>query len=203
MSRTVVFEVVYPHPPERVWRALTDRDALSEWLLPNNFEPRLGHKFQFWSPPGPGSHGVIECEVVELDEPRRLSYTWQSEPDQLPTLVTWTLEPTNGGTRLRLEHEVWGGQVALALGAMPASSWDWVLRVRLPEILTRLTETRQPRARRRLVPGSLYPMWVSDRPGEGGQPETLLRLRALPLRGGTPEAREAAGPCTQDAKARR
>ena len=157
MSRTVVLEVVYPHPPERVWRALTDRDALAEWLLPNNFEPRRGHRFQFWSPPRPGSRGVIECEVVELDEPRRLSYTWQSEPDQPPTLVTWTLEPTKGGTRVRLEHELRTGLYALAPGAMPAIDWEWALRAQLPESLTRLSEGWQTWARETIVPGSVYP----------------------------------------------
>ena len=203
MRRTVVLEVVYPHPPERVWRALTDRDALAEWLLPNNFEPRRGHRFQFWSPPRPGSPGVIECEVVELDEPRRLSYTWQSDLDKAPTLVTWTLEPTKRGTRVRLEHELRTGLYALALGAMPAIDWDRVLQVQLPEILTRLSAAWQTWARETIVPGSVYPTWVSDRAGEKGQPEILLQLMVLPLRGGTLEACGAIGPCMKDAKARR
>ncbi len=75
MSRTLRFEVLYPHPPERVWRALTDRRMLAEWLMPNDFEPRLGHRFTFRTDPAPGFDGTVRCQVIELDEPRRLSYT--------------------------------------------------------------------------------------------------------------------------------
>ena len=44
MKRDLRFEATYPHPPERVWRALTDPKALAEWLMENDFEPRLGHQ---------------------------------------------------------------------------------------------------------------------------------------------------------------
>jgi uncharacterized protein YndB with AHSA1/START domain len=47
MNRDLRFEVTYPHPPEKVWRALTDPQAIAQWLMKNNFEARVGHKFQF------------------------------------------------------------------------------------------------------------------------------------------------------------
>jgi uncharacterized protein YndB with AHSA1/START domain len=50
----VVIELQYPCPPERVWRALTDSAALTDWLMPNDFVPKLGRKFQFRSKPMPG-----------------------------------------------------------------------------------------------------------------------------------------------------
>ena len=105
--------------------------------------------------------------------------------------------------RARLEHELRTGLYALAPGAMPAIDWDWALQIRLPESLTRLSAAWQTWARETIVPGSVYPTWVSDRAGEKGQPETLLQLMVLPLRGGTPEACGAIGPCMKDAKARR
>ena len=77
MKRDLAFEVVYPHPVERVWRALTDRAALAEWPMANDFEPRVGHRFQFRTRPAPGFDGIVRCEVVTLEEPRRLAYTWQ------------------------------------------------------------------------------------------------------------------------------
>lgn len=52
-------------PPERVWRALTDPDELEAWLMENDVEPRVGHRFQFRDEPKPGWRGVVDCEVLE------------------------------------------------------------------------------------------------------------------------------------------
>ncbi len=90
MQNTIELERVYSFPPERVWRALTDPDAIARWLMRNDFRPQVGHKFQFQAQPMPGWDGIIDCEVVELDEPRRLAYTWNSRG--MNTAVTWTLE---------------------------------------------------------------------------------------------------------------
>ena len=101
-TRKVTLERVYPHAPDRVWRALTEKEALAEWLLPTDFEPEPGRPFQFRQDDG---GDVIDGSVVEVEEARRLSYTWRAEPEQPPTVVTWTLEPVEGGTRVRLEHD--------------------------------------------------------------------------------------------------
>ncbi len=94
----VDLDVTYPHPPERVWRALTDKDDLGRWLLPTgDFEPRPGHRFHFQAEPRGDWDGLIGCEVLHVEEAQRLAYIWQPEPDQPPTLVTWTLAPTPGG----------------------------------------------------------------------------------------------------------
>ena len=100
------FAVFYPHPPERVWRAITDRRALAAWLMDNDFEPRLGHKFQFFAQSLPGLQPKINCQVIELDQPKRLVYTWQDALMSQPSLVIWTLNPIDGGTQLKLEHRV-------------------------------------------------------------------------------------------------
>ncbi len=104
MKGEVRLEVIYPVSPERVWRALTDPRTLAQWLLPNSFEPRLGHRFQFLKPPHGHEREIIECEVVHLQPPLCLAYTWRDPADRAPSVVTWTLEPVPGGTRLRLSH---------------------------------------------------------------------------------------------------
>jgi uncharacterized protein YndB with AHSA1/START domain len=110
MLRNLNMEVFYAYPPERVWQLLTNRRALTLWLMENDFEPCVGHKFQFQQRQFEGGikelSGNINCEVIELDEPRKLSYTWQDSMMCQPSIVTWTLEPVNGGTRLQLEHKV-------------------------------------------------------------------------------------------------
>jgi uncharacterized protein YndB with AHSA1/START domain len=101
-SRTVLVERVFSHSPGKLWRALTDRSLLAEWLLKNDFSPSPGQSFQFRADPVQNWDGVIDCEVLEVEEERRLSYTWSSMG--LRSVVLFTLTPEEGGTRLRVEH---------------------------------------------------------------------------------------------------
>jgi len=95
-----------PYPPEHLWRVLTDSRALAEWLMPNDFEPRVGHRFTFRTDPVPGTEfdGIVTCEVLALEPPHLLRISWAGGPD-LDTTVTWRLEPEGTGTRLFLDHE--------------------------------------------------------------------------------------------------
>ena len=104
MLQDVKTEVFYPYPPERVWQVITNRRALAAWLMENDFEPRIGHKFRFKTEAKPGIDNTIYCEVIKIDEPRSLSYTWRGSFMCQPTVVTWTLLPVEGGTKLQLEH---------------------------------------------------------------------------------------------------
>ena len=104
MTSALVFKARYPHAPEQVWRALTHPKALAAWLMDNNFEPRVGHHFQFKEASLPGFETVIDCEVIALEPPTRLVYTWQASGMPIPSLVTWVLTPIEGGTQLQLHH---------------------------------------------------------------------------------------------------
>ncbi len=105
MLRDLKKEVFYPYPPQRVWQVLTNRHTLAVWLMENDFEPRVGHKFRFLYSSIPGLAESIDCEVIELDEPKRLSFTWQDSMMYRPSIVIWTLKPVDGGTQLQLEHK--------------------------------------------------------------------------------------------------
>lgn len=104
MNQTVTLEVFFPHSPERVWQALTDRRALAAWMMDNDFEPRLGHKFYFRQAALPGVDSYIRCEVIELEPPKRLAYRWQASEAEPSMIVTWTLTAVAGGTTLQLRH---------------------------------------------------------------------------------------------------
>jgi len=95
-----------PHPPARVWRALTDPDRLARWLMPNDFAPVVGHRFTFRTEPVPGTSfdGVVRCQVLDVLPERLLRISWASS-NGLDTTVTWRLEPEGAGTRLFLDHE--------------------------------------------------------------------------------------------------
>jgi len=106
-TKSIVVEREMPHSPEKIWRALTSSALIADWLMENDFEAEVGRKFQFRAKPMPGWKGITNCEVIELDEPRRLAYRWGdgSESESgLRTIVTWTLTPTAGGTLVRMEQ---------------------------------------------------------------------------------------------------
>lgn len=139
MRRDLKFEATYPHPPEQVWRALTDRAALAAWLMENDFEPRLGHQFSFRTQPVPGFDGVVHCQVTELDPPRRLAYTWKN--GKLDTTVSFALEAIEGGTRLVLEHRGFCGAGGMMDSLILGSGWKKMVAKKLPEVVARLTES--------------------------------------------------------------
>lgn len=103
-QRNLNMDVFYPYPPEKIWNAIAKKQALATWLMDNDFEARVGHKFCFQTHSLPGLNGVIRCEVLEVNEPRLLSYLWQDSLMQYPSIVRWILTPINGGTQLQLEH---------------------------------------------------------------------------------------------------
>lgn len=106
-TKSIVVERTMPHPPAKVWRALTSSPLIAEWLMQNDFQAAVGHKFTFRAQPVPGWSGVTNCEVLETDEPNRLVYRWGDGSESasgLQTVVTWTLTPVDGGTHVRMEH---------------------------------------------------------------------------------------------------
>ena len=101
-TRTLVIEREMPYPPEKIWRALTEGALVKEWLMENDFQPVVSHRFSFRATPVPNWNGVIDCEVQVVEPNKKLSYTWGTLG--LGSVVTWTLAATKGGTLLRMEH---------------------------------------------------------------------------------------------------
>jgi len=46
-TRSVIIERDFACPPERLWRALTQPHLLEEWLMKTDFQPVVGHCFDF------------------------------------------------------------------------------------------------------------------------------------------------------------
>jgi uncharacterized protein YndB with AHSA1/START domain len=105
-TRSVVIEKEMAYPPEKVWRALTEGPLIKEWLMDNDFQPAVGHSFQFRSTPVPNWNGVIESKVLVVEPNKKLSYSWGALG--LESAVTWTLTPTDVGTHVRMEHSGFG-----------------------------------------------------------------------------------------------
>lgn len=104
-TRSVVVERDISHPPEKLWRALTQPHLIEEWLMKNDFAPVVGHRFNLRGDWG----GVLDCEVLEVEQNKTLAYRWDFAHDDptynLKSVVTFTLTPTPSGTHLRMEQE--------------------------------------------------------------------------------------------------
>jgi uncharacterized protein YndB with AHSA1/START domain len=141
MSRGIRKEIFYPHSPEDVWTAITDPRALAEWLMPNNFKPVVGHKFRFQTDPTFGCAKHNECEVLEVDPPRRLAYSWllvwpreyRTKPQ--PMIVSWTLHPERGGTRLVFEQGPYTGPRGFTVRFGMSLGWSLMHRKLLRKVL--------------------------------------------------------------------
>jgi len=136
MRRDLRFEAHYPHPPEKVWRALTEPQAIAAWLMPNDFQARVGHRFQFRTKPQRGWDGIVDCEVLEVDPPRRLVYTWTS--NMLDTRVAFTLAPESGGTRLVLDHTGFDGFKAWMVSLILGSGWKGIVARGIARVVDQL-----------------------------------------------------------------
>lgn len=119
MNKTIQKEVLIPQPREQVWRALADSATLAEWMFPNDFAPRVGHRFTFRVPPNPkvGFDGlVVRCEVLECESPSLLAFSWSAGGPVENTRVSFRLETDGDGTRILFEHsgfdvsQPWGDQ---------------------------------------------------------------------------------------------
>ncbi|MCX8475157.1 MAG: SRPBCC domain-containing protein [Sphingomonas sp.] len=103
-TRSLTVEREMPHPPEKLWRALTQPHLIEEWLMKNDFAPTIGHRFNLRGEWG----GVLDCEVLEIEPNETLSYSWDFAHDDpafaLKSVVTFTLTPTASGTLLRVEQ---------------------------------------------------------------------------------------------------
>ena len=106
--RSIVVERLIPHPLPKIWRALTEGPLVAEWLMQNDFQATVGHRFNFRATPNAYWNGVTDCEVLTVEPMTRLAYSWNASGDQakdgLKTIVTWTLAPTVGGVLVRMEQ---------------------------------------------------------------------------------------------------
>jgi len=110
----VVRELVLPAPPEEVWEELTDPARLEEWFATEvELDLEEGGEGTFRWENGEERHAVIE----EVDEGRRLAYTWSDEAGH-ETQVGFTLEEIEEGTRVVVTETA------------PAAEWGTALELR-------------------------------------------------------------------------
>jgi uncharacterized protein YndB with AHSA1/START domain len=135
----------YPHPPAKVWRAVTDPELIPLWTAtgaggrPEGFAPTVGTKFRFVAKPKPGWSGVVDCEVLEVDEPSLLRYSWADEGGDV-TEVVYRIEPHAGGTRFTYEHTGFTGVGGVFMAHLLGRVRRKMLSVGLPAVLDDLDD---------------------------------------------------------------
>lgn len=123
MSRFVISKE-YPRPRHVVWRALTDPALVPLWTStgqggrPEGFRPEVGTRFRYVGKPFPGWDGIVLCEVLAVDEPALLRFTWRNKENDRPSIVTNRLEPTAEGTHLIYEHGGFSGLEGLVMSRL-------------------------------------------------------------------------------------
>jgi len=164
MTRTIKLKTVLPYTEEKVWKALTDSKLLGIWFMENNIEPMQGHYFTFRMKPQKGWDGVTHCEITEIEPPRHIAYTYRGEATgekalacagihsdtadkltkgiftRLDTVLSFTLEPTCGGTILHLEHSGYKGLKLVVISFIMQFGWKKQLTKKLPKVLEKMAD---------------------------------------------------------------
>jgi uncharacterized protein YndB with AHSA1/START domain len=131
----------YPQPPETVWRALTDPTLISRWTStgaggrPEGFATSVGTKFRYVAKPKPGWSGIVDCEVLESDEPTLLRYSWADPGGGEVTEVAYRLEAHGNGTRFTYEHTGFTGIGGLFMATLLGRVRTKMLTIGLPAVL--------------------------------------------------------------------
>ncbi|GAA2744821.1 SRPBCC domain-containing protein [Kitasatospora cinereorecta] len=125
-SPAIHLDVFLPHPPARVWHALTDPEQHARWWAAGDVRAEVGHRFTL----DMGPWGQQPCMVLAVEPERMLRYSFAE--GSLDTTLTWRLAPEGEGTRLFLEHA--GFDLASPLGrtALEGMGRGW------PDVLDRL-----------------------------------------------------------------
>ena len=162
MNRTIHLKQVLPYPPEVVWRTLTDADLLGKWFMQNDIKPILGHEFTFRMAPQKGWDGITYCEVIAVEPEKHIAYTYRGKASgektlacagihsetadkaakgifaELDTILSFTLEPTCGGTILKLQHSGYKGLKMAIISLVMRMGWKKQLGKKLPALLQKM-----------------------------------------------------------------
>jgi Uncharacterized conserved protein len=130
MSMKLTLDFQYTTTIEKLWNALTDSSKLAKWVaniqtgvpMENDFKPVVGHRFQFRTEPSEWWDGIIEGEVLLVDAPNKVSYTWGTGDER--HTITWTLQELGDG-KVNLHLEQVGFSNAQAFGGAKYGWSKW------------------------------------------------------------------------------
>ncbi|WP_300670753.1 SRPBCC domain-containing protein [Soonwooa sp.] len=166
MQRTIKLKTVLEYDQDLVWKAVTDSKLLGTWFMENDFEPVLGREFTFRMKPQKGWDGITHCQVLKIQPQAFLSYTYRGEATgekalacagvhsdaadkltkgifaKLDTILSFSLEPTCGGTILTMKQSGYKGLKFVLISYIMQMGWKKQLRIKLPKLLAQLSENK-------------------------------------------------------------
>ena len=134
-------------------RPAVDRDRRRR--LASRIRPRRRHEVPAPRQPKPGWSGVVDCEVLEVNEPSLLRYSWTGDEGGDGTEVVYRLEPHAGGTRFSYDHTGFTGVGGVFMAKLLGHVRRKMLRVGLPPVLDDLDQDGTLRPGSTLRPKSL------------------------------------------------
>lgn len=162
MKRTIRIKQELPYKPEQVWLALTDSKLLGKWFMENDIKPIANHEFTFHMAPQKGWDGITYCKVIEVEQEKYISYTYQGEASgektlscagihsdvadkaakgiftKLNTVLSFKLIPNSGGTILELEHSGFSGLKLVIVSFVMGMGWKKQVEKKLPNLLEKM-----------------------------------------------------------------
>lgn len=101
----VVVERLFNAPAEKIWKALTDKNEMKKWYFQlDEFRAEPGFEFRFYGQGHKGDRYLHICIITEIEENKKLSYTWVYDNIPGSSLVSFELFPEGDKTRLRVSH---------------------------------------------------------------------------------------------------
>ncbi len=136
MAQEIKISRFYPYSADKVWLALTDPEAMNTWLMPvEDFQLKLNQKFRFKTKPSPGFDGIVHCQILEVDEPKAITYSWLGGSMKEPTIVKWKLKSIEDGTVVNLRHTGFVGVDGWMIKQILTFGWRMITRKKLPAYL--------------------------------------------------------------------
>ena len=104
-TEPLVIERTYNAPAEKIWQAITDKDKMKQWYFDiKSFKPEVGFEFEFIGE-SDNRKFLHLCRITEVQENKKLAYTWKYDGFPGESVVTFELFPEGDKTRLKLTHE--------------------------------------------------------------------------------------------------
>ena len=99
-----IIERTFNAPVESVWQAITYKDKMKDWYFDfDAFQPAPGFEFRFYG--GDENQQFLHiCQVKEVEENKRLSYSWRYDGYPGESLLTFELYDEGEKTKVRLTH---------------------------------------------------------------------------------------------------